>query len=139
MMPRPERVVALPAYVREWHTVTNSKLNGNINTPKLARVDIDNIFGGRSFCLLDHIVEMDDVMTDVPECVVYIGKEGVFREPAGRMLRYKPNCKSVKLDNGSNGNKQGRGESRAFGQFAHNAASQTIGDAFAPPMKYIRY
>ena len=117
MMSSPERFLAVPAYVIERHTGNISKLNGCIYIPKLARFDMGNIFDGWSLCLMGHLAEMEDGATAVPKCVVYTDREGVFSDPDGRMLRYEPNCKSVKLDN------EGADTQRVDGRAAHSADS----------------
>ena len=75
----------------------NSSKIGDFHIPLNASLDVEDIFDGRSMCLLDELATFDDGSCAVVEGVIYVAKRGVFSTSSGWVCNYYLSSKVVKL------------------------------------------
>ena len=131
-MASPERFLSFPVFVEERQTVSSNKLNRSLHIPKVAKIDIENIFHGSSLCLLDHLSAMADGGPAVPEFIIYTAKDGVYSEPSGRKCHFTQTCKTVILEKPSNDPATSSARPSPFGGSTHTALSQLVEEECAP-------
>ena len=132
-MASPERFLSFPVFVEEWHTVNSNKLSRNLHIPKVTKIDIENIFGGSTLCLLGHLSEMADGRPAVPEFTIYTVKDGVYSEPSGWKCHFTTTCKTAILEKQRNEHASSSTRPNPFGEFTHTALSQLVEEEHGPP------
>ena len=95
-MSQKERVLRTPVYVRSWQKMANPIL-GEIAIPANSTLDVEDVFGGRSMCLLDELPTFGDGECADVEGVIYVAKRGVYSTPAGWICNYCLISKVAKL------------------------------------------
>ena len=93
----PDRYISLPVYAgeRQW---TNSSKAGRIWAPKVTTLDMDNLFGCRSLCILDFISSAGDGKFDKPLYMIVLVQTGVKSAKTGWMCEYDPGAKVIMLN-----------------------------------------
>ena len=95
---KPERLLALPVYTTETVQIQSSKIGGEIAIPVAAKVDTDDVFDGRSLCLIEHFMKVDDGHFARPAHLAFVVKSGIKSTPSGWVCEYLHQCKVSTLD-----------------------------------------
>ena len=95
-MKNPEKILCLPLYIEESHLVKSTKI-GSFLAPIKTRLDLDNVFDGRSSCLIDFFSSLRCGGHAKPTHVVYAVKKGVISSGDGWMCEYHKKVKCVAL------------------------------------------
>ena len=101
-MKSPERILCMPIYTTEFTLIKIAKLNSDFYIPKASRIDIDDVFDGKSMCLLDYLAQVDDGELAIPRAVIYTVKEGVKSTLTGWVCTYRDACETALLSTSKN-------------------------------------
>ena len=95
-MSKPEKILCVPVFVKEWQSVNSSKLNSFMG-PSITYLDIDDIFDGRSCCMLDYVARAENGECGQVNYVIYAAKARVLSTSEGWICEYSNKFKTVRL------------------------------------------
>ena len=96
MVESPGEMLYVPLYDATPHPIMSSKL-GHIDAPLTAKIDIDDVFGGRRTCLLDYITYVTQDGAGDVDHVAYLDKKGIRSTANGWVCGYYRKCKVVDI------------------------------------------
>ena len=82
LMDKPGRILALPVYIKKERPIVSSKI-GSFSAPYATKIDIDDVFGGRSLCALDYLPTANEGRCLIPTHAIYLVKRGVLSSDDG--------------------------------------------------------
>ena len=91
-MKSPERILDWPIYAKEGYLIRSAKV-GALSSPKMAALDLDDVFGGRSLCLIDYVPAINGGEFDVPTFLVLLVKKGAPSTAEGWVCEYDGRAK----------------------------------------------
>ena len=96
----------MPIYTTEFTLIKSGELSSDFYIPKASMVDIDDVFDGKSLCLLDYLAQVDDGELAIPKAVIYTVKEGVNSSLTGWVCTYRDTCKTVVINSSPDASKR---------------------------------
>ena len=96
-MKPPERFLATSTYLLGEQRFCSSKI-GEVTAPLVTRLDMDDVFGGQSLCILDYVMEADYGSFDEPLYMMGVVEKGVKATHGGWICEYDKKLKVVMLN-----------------------------------------
>lgn len=96
-MKSPGRYLGIPVYLLGEKRFNSSKA-GASTAPLVSRLDIDDVFGGKSLCVIDYIMGAHEGFLDEPLHIMFVVKKGAKSTVDGWVCEYEKKMKLVMLD-----------------------------------------
>ena len=87
----------VPAYAKT-EQIANSPQIGQFSAPLTTTMDMLDVFGGSSLCILDYLATSNEWQCLIPTHVIYVDEKGVVSTDDGWVCEYYSGAKCVKLN-----------------------------------------
>ena len=81
-MNSPEKILCRPVFAQIYQKAVSKKI-GEFDAPLTTLLDLDDLFGGRSNCILDYLSCCNNNDVQVPSHIIYALKKGVISTGIG--------------------------------------------------------
>ena len=95
-MGSPGEILPLPVFAKEWKSVNSSNV-GIPRVPRSTYMGLDDVFDGRSCCMLGYLSIEDNGECDQIDYVAYAAKKKAVSTEEGRICEYANKFKTVAI------------------------------------------